>query len=216
MSFSLYFDVWFWKTCCTIDCLDFQINFAYRTKDFEQNSVQMTLQCSVRNASWGPIGRSIIREEISERIERIVACRKEETEEIRGRGKERRGKKGLFARHVAPEHRYYFLFLSRAVSSLLSLSLSRRVRPQVEPFDLLFATRAIISRGSHRSSPFPVSDGFQPSPFPFVRWLKFSLFSERVQRHHESPRSRRNRLSSTRVHTYVRGIGDRLARARSS
>lgn len=216
MSFSLYFDVWFWKTCCTIDCLDFQINFAYRTKDFEQNSVQMTLQCSVRNASWGPIGRSIIREEISERIERIVACRKEETEEIRGRGKERRGKKDGVVREARGTRAQILLSLSFSRCFLSLLSLSRRVRPQVEPFDLLFATRAIISRGSHRSSPFPVSDGFQPSPFPFVRWLKFSLFSERVQRHHESPRSRRNRLSSTRVHTYVRGIGDRLARARSS
>ena len=79
---------------------------------------------------------------------RIVACRKEETEEIRERGGMKgegksRGRTGWVVCLARGTEHGYFLSLS------LSLFLPTRT------FDLLFATRAIISRGGRRSSFLP-------------------------------------------------------------
>ena len=115
---------------------------------------------------------------------RIVACRKEETEEIRERGGMKgegksRGRTGWVVCLARGTEHGYFLSLS------LSLSFSQRVR-------LIYYSRLV--RLFHAGAVVPPSSPrrFQPSPFPFVRSLKFSLFSERVQRH---PRERTRSLA---------------------
>ena len=124
----------------------------------------------------------------------------------KGREKVEHGRR-LFTKHVAAARQQH----GRDSKEILSLSFSLSFllpcpflppsptyyARRVDPFDLLFATRAIISRGSHHFLP-----SFRPPrrcrrrrrrrrgrrgrrlPFPsFAFERKFSLFSERVQRH---------------------------------
>lgn len=125
---------------------------------------------------------------------------------------------GVFAKHVAVARdaatKRYFLFLPCVLPFSIPLSLSRfSLIPSVTRlgFDLLFAGRAIISRGSNarRFSPF-VSP---PAEFPLVRWYpKLSLFSERVQRH---PRRERDQRVSQCFSMWMVAEIDSWARSRS-